>query len=169
MHPEGSHRALGIDPDIACLGKALGNGYAISGLLAKEHLREAARKILYTSTYVFETPPMQAAITTLTVYRRDDAFGHMVAMGERLRDGITACADAAGLDISYTGPVTMPTLLFNNDKGLTRLKQFAGLAAEGGVILHPMANWMLSAAHGPADIDETISVASAAMAKVAAA
>jgi glutamate-1-semialdehyde 2,1-aminomutase len=66
MHPFGSHRLLGLQPDLLTLGKALGNGYSISALLGSDAMRRAARKILYTSTYMFETPPMHAAMACLT-------------------------------------------------------------------------------------------------------
>jgi len=164
LHPEGSHRLLGVTPDITTFGKALGNGYAIAALVGREHLRAAARKIFYTSTYMFESPPMAAAMAMLEVYDRDDVFAHIVRMGERLRDGITHAARAAGHAISYSGPVTMPTLLLQNDPGGARLRQFARAAAERGAILHPTLNWNLSGAHTAADIDATIAIAAAAFA-----
>ena len=46
----------------AHLRKALGNGHAISAVLGGEGLRKAARRILFTSTYMFESPPMRARI-----------------------------------------------------------------------------------------------------------
>ncbi len=61
LHPSGSHRQLGIEPDLIALGKALGNGHSISALLGTEELRTAARKIMFTSTYMFVAPPMAAA------------------------------------------------------------------------------------------------------------
>ncbi|MEZ5558222.1 MAG: aminotransferase class III-fold pyridoxal phosphate-dependent enzyme [Pseudomonadales bacterium] len=164
LHPLGSHRWLDIEPDLIAYGKALGNGYAISALLGREALRRAARRILYTSTYMFEAPPMAAAMATLQVYDRDEVFAHMVAMGTRLRDGIVAAAAASGHTISYTGPVTMPTLLFADDPDGARQRHFAREAARHGAILHPSLNWNLSGAHTAADIDETLQIAAAAFA-----
>lgn len=163
LHPGGSHHLLGIEPDLLVLGKALGNGHAISALLGRDELRRAARKIFFTSTYMFEAPPMRAAIATLDIYDRDDVFDHLVAKGERLRAGIVRAAAAAGHAISYTGPATMPTLLFEGDDAGSMGRRFARMAAEGGAILHPMLNWNLSAAHTEADIDETIEIAAKAM------
>lgn len=163
LHPGGSHRLLDLEPDLLVLGKALGNGHAISALLGREELRRAARTIFFTSTYMFEAPPMRAAIATLDIYDRDDAFDHLVTMGERLRTGIARAAADAGHTVSYSGPVTMPTMLFEGDDGSTG-RLVARRAAEGGAILHPMLNWNLSAAHTEADIDETIEIVAQAMA-----
>lgn len=164
LHPEGSHRLLGLEPDLTTFGKALGNGHAISALLGSEAVRRAARKVFYTSTYMFEAPPMAAAMAVLEIYDRDKVFDHITRMGERLRDGVVAAAKAAGHRIGYTGPVTMPTLLFEDDPQGDRQRHFAREAAGRGAILHPSLNWNLSKAHTAADIDETIEIATAAFA-----
>ncbi|MCH2099131.1 MAG: aminotransferase class III-fold pyridoxal phosphate-dependent enzyme, partial [Pseudomonadales bacterium] len=62
LHPDGCQHAIGLEPDLVAFGKALGNGHAISAVLGGEGLRKAARRILFTSTYMFESPPMRAAI-----------------------------------------------------------------------------------------------------------
>ncbi len=165
LHPDGSHHLLGTTPDLLAMGKALGNGHAISALLGSDEVRRAARKILYTSTYMFEAPPMHAAMATLTIYDRDHAFAHMSRMGERLRAGIVGAAATAGHHISYSGPTTMPTLLFvGDDDDRTIGRRFSREAAERGALLHPLLNWNLSAAHTEVDIDETIQIVAEAMA-----
>ena len=166
LHPMGSHCLLGIEPDALALGKALGNGHAISALLGREHLRDAARKILYTSTYMFEAPPMHAAMTMLTIYDRDKVFDHITQMGNLLRDGLVAAAEKAGHAVHYSGPPAMPTLLFADDPKGEKQRAFARAAAHGGAILHPFLNWNLSAAHTKADIEETIEIAAAAFDQV---
>jgi glutamate-1-semialdehyde 2,1-aminomutase len=154
---------VGVQPDLICLGKALGNGYSISAIVGREVLRKAASKIMFTSTYVFETPPMCAALATLDVYDRDDVFKHISHVGKRLRNGILAAAKKTGHRISMTGPATMPTLLFDNDPKFNRLDTFAAHAARLGAIFHPSVNWMLSFAHKDADIDEAVSIAEEAL------
>ncbi|MBI2704359.1 MAG: aminotransferase class III-fold pyridoxal phosphate-dependent enzyme [Actinobacteria bacterium] len=162
MHPLGSHQVLGIKPDLLALGKALGNGYSISALLGTEDLRDAARANLYTSTYMFETPPMRAAIATVEVYDRDDALGTLTAAGTRLREGLLAAAEATGHAISYTGPVAAPMMRFVDDPGADRQRSFARHAADRGALFHPVLNWFLSAAHVDSDIDEAIAIAAEA-------
>lgn len=164
LHPDGSHRLLGLEPDLIALGKALGNGHSISALLGRETVRRAARKIFYTSTYMFEAPPMAAAMAVLDIYDRDAVFDHITRMGDRLRTGLAQAAAAHGHTISQTGPVTMPTLLFEGDADGARQRVFAREAAGRGAIFHPGLNWNLSAAHKAPDIDEAIEIAAAAFA-----
>lgn len=164
LHPAGSHRPLGLRPDLVALGKALGNGHSISALLGTDEVRRAARRIMFTSTYMFEAPPMAAAIATLEVYERDDAFAHITAMGERLRSGLEESARTTGHSVIVSGPPTMPTLLFADDHDATAARAFARAAAGEGVIFHPFLNWFLSAAHTSADIDAAVEAARAAFA-----
>lgn len=164
LHPLGSHKRLEIEPDLIAMGKALGNGYAVSALLGREELRRSTRKIFFTSTYMFEAPPMRAAIATLEIYERDRVFEHMSILGGRLRDGIIQAAATTGHRISYSGPVTMPTLLFADDPDLQLGRRFSREAAGRGAILHPMLNWNLTGAHTVVDIDRTIEIAAEAMA-----
>ncbi len=162
MHASGSHVALGVQPDLICLGKALGNGYAVSALLGSEELRAAARSIMFTASFAFDAVALRAAIATLEVYDRDDAFARIQRSGERLRDGLLGAAKSAGHRVRYTGPPTMPTLLFEGDPNLERGRRFSQEAAARGALFHPNLNWFLNAAHDDAAIDEAISIAAEA-------
>jgi glutamate-1-semialdehyde 2,1-aminomutase len=166
LHPEGSHLALGIEPDLICFGKALGNGYAIAAVLGTEALRGAARKLLFTSTAVFGAVSLSAASKTLEIYDRDRAFERLLRAGERLRAGFLDAARETGHSIRYSGPPTMPTLLFDDDPQRERCRHFAREAALRGALFHPNLNWFLSAAHDDATIDEAIEIARAAFASV---
>ncbi len=162
MDPRGSHRAIGVEPDLICLGKPLGNGHPVSALLGAEPLRAAAQRVNFTATFFFTATALRAAETTLAVYDRDDAFHAIHRAGERLRDGIREAAHKTGHRIRYTGPPAMPTLLFDDDPALERGRHFSREAALRGAIFHPCLNWFLNAAHDAAAIDEAVSIAEAA-------
>ena len=162
LHPEGSHRFLGIEPDLVCLGKALGNGHSVAALLGKEALREACAGLMLTSTFIFDPVAFRACIATLDIYLRDGIFDRIEAAGLRLRDGFLEAAADTGHRIEYSGPVTMPTLLFPDDDDHSRARRFAREAAKLGAIFHPSLNWFLCGAHDDAAIDEAIAIARAA-------
>ncbi|MEM7496096.1 MAG: aminotransferase class III-fold pyridoxal phosphate-dependent enzyme [Myxococcota bacterium] len=42
---EGSHRVVGLEPDLACYSKAMGNGYPISAAVGRSDLKVAASKL----------------------------------------------------------------------------------------------------------------------------
>jgi glutamate-1-semialdehyde 2,1-aminomutase len=159
MHPLGSHHALGVEPDMICLGKALGNGHAVSALLGREDLRAGARKIAFTATFMFTAVAQRAALATLDVYDRDDVFRSLQRSGERLCEGIAAAAVLSGHAVQVSGPPTMPSLRFEDDPGFERGQTFSREAARRGALFHPLLNWFVSAAHDDAAIDEAISIA----------
>jgi glutamate-1-semialdehyde 2,1-aminomutase len=163
LHPEGSHVALGLQPDLLCLGKGLGNGHSVSALLGRDALREGVRGILFTSSLHFEQPPMRAAIATLEAYDDEDAFAAMTRAGSRLEEGLRQAARDTGHAIDCSGPPTMPTLLFENDPDHTRIVTFAREAARRGAIFHPALNWFLCAAHDDSSIDQALEIAHAAL------
>ncbi len=166
IHTRGSHAALGIEPDLIGLGKALGNGYPVAALLGSEPMREAARKLAFTSTYVFTAVPLAAARATVETYDREKVFDRLEAAGNRLRDGFLRAAEAAGHAIRYTGPVACPVMLFEDDPGLEKGRAFSQSAALNGAIFHPNLNWFINAAHDDATIDEAIEIAAQAFREV---
>ena len=160
LHADGCHHAIGLQPDLLVLGKALGNGHAISAVLGTEALRRAARRIMFTSTYMFESPPMRAAVKVLELYDRLGVFAHIEAHGERLCRGLRAAAEASGHAVVLSGPPAMPSLFFaDDDQELGLGRAFSRAMAERGVLWHPLLNHFVSHAHGAAEVDLTIAAA----------
>jgi glutamate-1-semialdehyde 2,1-aminomutase len=164
LAPGGSHRTLGLEPDLIALGKPLGNGHPVSALLGTESLRRAARSINFTATFFFTATSLRAAEKTLEVYDRDEAFAALWRAGERLRDGLRAAAAKSGHLIRLSGPPSMPTMLFENDPAFERGQCFSREAAMRGALFHPLLNWFLNAAHDDGAIDEAVAIAEAAFA-----
>ena len=164
LHSSGSHRRVGVQPDLLCLGKALGNGHPIAALLGTEALRTAASHLWFTATMCFEAASMRAAITTLDVYERDGAFDRIDRAARRLRDGIVGAAASTGHDLAYTGPPATPSIVFADDPRSRVARRFAAEAAHRGAIFHPTLNWFVNAAHDDAAIDEAVGIAAAALA-----
>ncbi len=164
LHPLGSQFAAGLLPDLVCLGKPLGNGHPIGLLLGNETARAGAGQLLFTATFCFEGVALRAAKATVEIYDRDDALVTMTEAGESLRSGIVASAERHGHAISWSGPPTMPSMRFVDDRGQLLGERFARIAAHHGAIFHPRLNWFLNAAHDAEAIDDAISAADAAFA-----
>lgn len=164
LHSLGSHKAMGLQADLLCLGKALGNGHAVGAVIGKEPQRGGAERILYTSTYLFSAVCFTAAMTTLDVYQRDNAFEKMKRAGERLIAGIRSGAERHGQRVQLSGPPTHPTMLYDDDPAGARMERFSYESAKRGALFHPRLNWFLSAAHDDATVDEAIVIADAAFA-----
>jgi glutamate-1-semialdehyde 2,1-aminomutase len=156
LHPKGSHKAIGLEPDMLCLGKALGNGHGAAALLGVEAMRHGAERILYTSTCLYSAVCCVAAKTTIDVFERDNAFAAMQHAGERLVAGIKKAAQRHGHPITVSGPATHPTILYDNDHDSARMERFCHEVATRGVLIHPRIWSFVSSAHDDAVIDEAI-------------
>ena len=165
LHAQGSHRRFGLLPDLLCMGKALANGYSTSALVGVESLRDAVERIPITATFMFSAVAFAAGLETLRIYQQGSVLEQLQSAGSKLVEGILGAARAHGHDdLTLSGPVTMPTLLFEGSSGEERARIFARQAAALGAIFHPRLNWFLCLAHGEKEIDASIEIAEQALA-----
>ncbi len=155
----GSHEYFDFEPDITCYCKAMANGYAISACLGTQDLKNAASKVFFTGTYYTSAPEQAAALACLAELERTDAVSHMMKMGRMLMEGLHTAAENNGLEVTLSGPPTLPFMTFANEDNFRRSQRFSGEAAKRGVLLHPHHNWFIMLEHGEADIQDTLDVA----------
>jgi glutamate-1-semialdehyde 2,1-aminomutase len=164
----GSGEAVGLQPDLSCYCKALGNGYPIAAAVGRDALRGPAEKVFFTGSYWTGPVEMAAALACLAELEASDAIGQMSRRGSRLREGLEQQAAAHGLAVRYSGPPTIPFMTFVADAGsFERSRLFAAACAARGVYLHPHHNWFLSAALGDADLGRVLDVTDLALREVA--
>ncbi len=163
-----SWSAVGVAPDLSSWGKCVANGHPISALLGADVARKAASRIFATGSYWFAAAPMAAALVTLRRVRETDYLEHIQGLGARLRAGLAERAEAHGVGLRQSGPVTMPLFLFEDDPDLRRGFRFGSEMLKRGIYVHPWHNMFLCAAMTEADIDQTLDAADAALAVVKA-
>lgn len=149
----GSWDLVGVQPDLSAWSKAIANGHALAAVTGNDRYRDAASKLYVTGSFWCSAVSMAAALATLDVLESVDGPAHMRAMGQRLRDGITAQAAEFGIGVRQSGPPQMPTVLFDDDPDCAKGNRFTLEALKHGVYLHPRHNMFLSTAHTEADID----------------
>ena len=152
----GSWEHLGVDPDLSAWGKSLGNGYPISAVVGREHLRDAAASIYSTGSFWYSAVPMAAALECLRVVDEMDLPARLEKVGQQLRDGLDELAASHGFSLRQTGPPQMPLIFFEDDADFRKGTFFAEDAITRGVYFHPYHNMFLSAAHTPEVIDECL-------------
>lgn len=159
---DSSWAGLDVAPDLSCWGKALANGHPISALVGSESARSAATQIYATGSFWFSAAPMAASLATLKLIRETDYLEHTISLGEALRAGLAEICAEAGLNISQTGPVQMPLIMFNDEAGArdmgTGMQVAAGMVARG-IYFHPWHNMFLSAAMTEEDIADVLTAA----------
>ena len=84
----------GLIPDIVTMGKPMGNGQPIAGLLATHDvLAEFGKNARYFNTFAGNTVSCAAALAVLDTIEREKLVAHAAAVGDTLRSGIAALAD----------------------------------------------------------------------------
>ena len=162
LHMGGSHRFFGFEPDLSCFSKAIANGYPLSAAVGRKELQRAAGRVFLTGSFWNNAVPMAAALATLDVLEREDVPGQLARVGAYLREGMQRLAAKHGTPIRYTGADAMPFLSFAQETNFFRSQTFCREVVKRGAFFHPHHNWFLSAAHTPADIEETLAAADAA-------
>ena len=66
----GIFQKYGVEPDVAMFGKTIGNGYALTAVVGKRSVMEAAQKTFISSTFWTERIGPTAALKTLEVMQR---------------------------------------------------------------------------------------------------
>jgi glutamate-1-semialdehyde 2,1-aminomutase len=156
-----------VQPDLSCWSKAIANGYPISALLGAEKFRDAASHIFLTGSFWFSAVPMAAALATLEIVASTQYLEHAIALGKVLRGGLQERAKAHGLELSQTGPVQMPMILFKGDPDLRLGVAFCGAMIQRGIFFHPWHNMFLCSAMTESDIAQTLEAADHAFAETA--
>jgi 4-aminobutyrate aminotransferase-like enzyme len=83
----------GVMPDIVTLGKPMGNGQPIAGLLATaDALKEFGRYSRYFNTFAGNTVSCAAALAVLKTIEQEGLVRHAAKVGNVLRDGIADLA-----------------------------------------------------------------------------
>ncbi len=163
----GSWETVGVRPDLSAFSKAIANGHALAAVTGRDWLRQAATEVFTTGSFWCGAVAMAAALATLGELRRLDGPALMRRIGTRLREGLAERAAFRGVRVSQTGPVQMPTLLFDDDPDWKKGFAFCAEALRHGAYLHPKHNMFLSCAHTDADIDAVLDAADAGFRLVA--
>jgi len=84
----------GVVPDIVTMGKPMGNGQPVAGLLATaDALQEFGQRSRYFNTFGGNTVSCAAALAVLKTIEREGLIAHAHEAGSILLDGISALAE----------------------------------------------------------------------------
>jgi glutamate-1-semialdehyde 2,1-aminomutase len=156
LHPEGSHKLYGFEPDLICFSKALGNGYPISACVGRKELKVAASKCFLTGSFWNSAVPMAAALKTLEIAERDQIAVQLELRGTQLIEGMLALGQSYGVPLQASGPPALPYVRVAEDHSFRKQQALCAAAAGQGLFLHPHHNWFLCAAHHKSDITEAL-------------
>ena len=77
----GIHKIYKVNPDIMMLGKAMGNGYAITAVVGKSEIMNSIRNTFVSSTFWTERIGPTAALKTIEVMEKKKSWKYVSDLG----------------------------------------------------------------------------------------
>ncbi|KRC81715.1 aminotransferase class III-fold pyridoxal phosphate-dependent enzyme [Sphingomonas sp. Root241] len=114
----GLHKLYGVEPDMAMFGKALGNGYAITGTIGRRDIMEAAQSTFISSTFWTERIGPTAGLKTLDVMEQLQSWDVITRTGLGIRQKWQDLADKHGLAIDHWGLPALTGYTFRSPNAL---------------------------------------------------
>ena len=114
----GLHKMYGVEPDMAMFGKALGNGYAITAIIGRREIMEAAQSTFISSTFWTERIGPTAALKSLEVMERLQSWDTITQTGLNIRQGWQKLANKHGLNIDHWGLPALTGFTFQSPNAL---------------------------------------------------
>ena len=179
----GAQALYGIEPDLTVLGKIIGGGMpvgAFGGRAAFMNQLAPDGPVYQAGTLSGNPVAMAAGLATLEAVSRPGFHARLEATTRLLVEGLEQAAREAGIPFTTNLAGGMFGMFFTGEPRVTRLQQvmacdadrfrrFFHLLLEGGVYVAPSAYeaGFVSAAHGSAEIDRTLSAVRKAFAALA--
>ena len=114
----GIHQKYNVDPDIAMYGKTLGNGYAITAVVGKREIMEAAQKTFISSTFWTERIGPSAAIASLEIMKKERSWERISSIGEIIQKNWKLISERQKVGIKIQGIPALSTFTFEHSDHL---------------------------------------------------
>ena len=114
----GIHKKYNVEPDLAMYGKTIGNGYALTAVVGRRSVMEAAQTTFISSTFWTERIGPTAALASLNVMEKVKSWDLITAAGNKMRNGWQNLANQYKLTISIAGIPSLSTYSFTSKNAL---------------------------------------------------
>lgn len=112
----GIYQKYGVEPDMAMYGKTIGNGYALTAVVGRKAVMEAAQNTFISSTFWTERIGPTAALATLKVMEEIKSWEVITSIGKKMREGWEKLANNHNLEINISGIPSLSTYSFISNK-----------------------------------------------------
>jgi glutamate-1-semialdehyde aminotransferase/spore coat polysaccharide biosynthesis protein SpsF (cytidylyltransferase family) len=166
----GAQKLYNVIPDLACFGKAMGNGFPIACVVGRADIMKTFEEIFFSFTFGGEAASIAAALKVLDILEHTDALARMEGHGRTLQDGFNALAKMAGLQdrLACIGHPRWSLLQFRDTDGkdnfLLRSLVSQELVKRGILVL---VTHNMTAAHDELAVQQTLEAYAAVMKTVA--
>ncbi|MGA9471848.1 MAG: aminotransferase class III-fold pyridoxal phosphate-dependent enzyme [Terriglobales bacterium] len=157
----GAQKKFDVIPDMACFGKAMGNGFPISCVVGRADVMRIFEDIFFSFTFGGEIASMAAAMKVLDVLETTPALAQIEANGRVLKEALNALAKEAGLQdriqcVGYPFWSLIKFLDHNGKDSFLVRSLFTQECVKRGLLM--LATHNVTAAHDPLAIEKTLKV-----------
>lgn len=177
----GAQGLLGVTPDLAVIGKAMGGGLPIGAVAGSAAAMAplSSGRLLHRGTFNGNPVSVAASVACVThlAQNAERIYPHIDGLAARLEEhisraathhGVTCAVNRAGSAVQLAfGLAEMPSFADSARADFEATRRFAGHLLERGVQIIGRGLIYLTAAHDAADIDETARAIDGAFAEMA--
>ena len=116
----GLHTEYDVFPDMITYGKALGNGYAITAILGKKKIMQAAQTTFLSSTFWSERIGFTAGIETIKIMKEKKTWNTIKKTGNYIIKGWSNLAKKNNLNLEISGLVSIPQFRFKKNNNILK-------------------------------------------------
>jgi glutamate-1-semialdehyde aminotransferase len=154
----GAQELFGVVPDLSTFGKAVANGFPLSGIAGPAEIMRKLEDVFFSFTFGGETLSLAAAKATIGELRRRSGPGYLASIGERLQNGVRGLIARHGLaaEIDCPGLPVWTCLSFGGPDPYGWKTLFQQECVKRGLLF--ISNHNTSLSHVPDDIEWTLQV-----------
>jgi len=141
----GIYQKYKVEPDMVMYGKTIGNGYALTAVVGKRSVMEAAQSTFISSTFWTERIGPVAALATLNEMERVKSWEVITENGKKMQEGWKNLASLHNLKITLAGIPALSTYTFNSKDALSYKTLISQEMLKKGILAS--TNFYASTAH----------------------
>lgn len=156
-HLKGASGLYNVVPDMASIGKGMGNGYAISAVAGRKEIMQLIEEGVFVSTtFGGDALCMAAALETISILETPGFYDYIWKLGEKMKAGIKDLILKYGLEdvVSVSGLAPHCGVAFEGKGRLSYLDIntiYSQVMIENGILVLAICN--LNASHTDKEID----------------
>jgi len=158
----GAQERYKVTPDLACVGKAMANGYPISAVVGREKFMKVVEKeVFISSTFFPNSAEMVAALKTIEILKREDVCNSIWKRGTKFLADLAEIIEKSGVRARVSGIPPMPFITFDKDdtgKYKEVRTKFYTEAIRRGLFIQPYHHWYIAHRHTDADLNKALSI-----------
>ena len=114
----GIFKKYNVEPDLTVFGKTIANGYALTAIVGKRSVMEAAQTTFISSTFWTERIGPAAALAALAEIEKEKSYEQITLIGSKVRKKWETLAQLHNLGITVSGIPALSTYSFNSPNSL---------------------------------------------------